>query len=196
MTSDQLEFHPLTPDRWADFEQLFGPRGATGGCWCMWWRMRRSEFDRQKGEGNRQAFQQIVATGEAPGILAYAEGQPIGWCAIAPRESYPVLERSRNLKRVDDEPVWSITCFFVARSFRRQGITLQLIEAAVDYARQQGAMLVEAYPVEPKSEEMPVVFAHTGFASTFREAGFVEVVRRSETRPVMRYRVEAAPSLS
>jgi GNAT superfamily N-acetyltransferase len=155
----------------------------------MWWRLRRSEFDRQKGEGNRQAFKQIVTVGEAPGILAYSEGQPIGWCAIAPRESYPVLERSRNLKRVDDEPVWSITCFFIAKAFRRQGVTLQLIEAAVDYARQQGAKLVEAYPVETKSEEMPVVFAYTGFASTFREAGFVEVVRRSETRPVMRYRL-------
>ena len=111
----------------------------------------------------------------------------MGWCAIAPREAYPVLENSRNLKRVDDEPVWSITCFFVAKAFRRQKVTLQLIQAAVDYARQQGARAVEAYPVEPKSEEMPVVFAYTGFASTFREAGFVEVARRSETRPMMRY---------
>src|SRR5215510_8178511 len=100
---DKLEFQPLTPERWGDFEQLFGPRGATGGCWCMWWRLKRSEFERQKGEGNRQAFKQIVDAGAAPGILAYAGGQAVGWCAIAPREAYPVLENSRNLKRVDDE---------------------------------------------------------------------------------------------
>ena len=193
MTDDALEFHPLTPDRWADFEQLFGPRGATGGCWCMWWRLKRSEFDRQKGEGNRQAFEQIVSAGEIPGILAYAGNQAVGWCAIAPRENYPLLENSRTLKRIDEEPVWSITCFFVAKSFRRQGVTLQLIKAAVEYARGRGATLVEAYPVEPRSEEMPVVFAYTGFAATFREAGFVEVARRSETRPMMRYSLSARP---
>src|SRR5262245_48774700 len=189
MTNDPLEFHSLTPDRWPDFEQLFGPRGATGGCWCMWWRFKRHHFDQQKGEGNRLAFEQIVNAGEIPGILAYAGGQAVGWCAIAPRENYPLLERSRILKRVDEEPVWSITCFFVAKPFRRQGVTLQLITAAVEYARERGATLVEAYPVEPRSEEMPVVFAYTGFAATFREAGFVEVARRSETRPMMRYRV-------
>jgi GNAT superfamily N-acetyltransferase len=189
MTNDSLEFHSLTPDRWADFEQLFGPRGATGGCWCMWWRLKRSEFDRQKGEGNRQAFEQVVSAGEIPGLLAYAEGQAVGWCAIAPRENYPFLERSRTLKRVDEEPVWSITCFFVAKPFRRQGVTLQLIKAAVDYARGRGATIVEAYPVEPKSGEMPVVFAYTGFAATFRKAGFVEAARRSETRPLMRYSI-------
>lgn len=187
MTNNPLEFRPLTSDRWPDFERLFGPRGATGGCWCMWWRLKRSEFEQQKGEGNRQAFAQIVRDGETPGILAYAGEKPVGWCAIAPRENYPLLERSRTLKRVDDQPVWSITCFFVAKAFRRQGVTLQLIKAAVEYARQRGATLIEAYPVEPKSEEMPVVFAYTGFAATFREAGFVEVTRRSETRPVMRF---------
>jgi len=182
-----LEFYPLTPERWADLEALFGPRGATGGCWCMWWRLKRSEFDRQKGEGNRQAFKLIVASGRPPGLLAYANGRPVGWCAIEPRQNYPVLERSRNLKRVDDKPVWSITCFFVAKPYRGQGLTVALIKAAVDYAREQGAEIIEAYPVEPKSEEMPAVFAWTGFASAFRQAGFEEVLRHSETRPIMRY---------
>jgi GNAT superfamily N-acetyltransferase len=185
--SQELEFHPLTPERWGDLEALFGPRGATGGCWCMWWRLQRAQFDKQKGEANRQAFKHIVDSGQIPGVLAYAAGRPVGWCAIEPRENYPVLERSRNLKRVDDEPVWSISCFFVAKPFRGQGLTVQLIQAAVEYARRQGAKIVEAYPVEPKSEEMPAVFAWTGFASAFRQAGFVEVLRRSETRPIMRY---------
>jgi len=116
----QLEFYPLTPQRWSDLETLFGERGATGGCWCMWWRLKRSQFDRQKGEGNKQAFKQIVETEMKPGILAYHDGQPVAWCAIQPRTAYPVLERSRNLKRIDEQPVWSITCFFVGKSLRRE----------------------------------------------------------------------------
>jgi GNAT superfamily N-acetyltransferase len=155
----------------------------------MWWRLKRSEFDRKKGQGNRQAFKQIIDSGRIPGLLAYANGQPVGWCAIEPRQNYPVLERSRNLKRVDDKPVWSITCFFVAKAYRGQGLTVALIKAAVAYAGVQGAEIVEAYPVEPKSEEMPAVFAWTGLASAFRQAGFEEILHRSETRPVMRYMI-------
>lgn len=182
-----LQFYPLTADRWADLETLFGARGATGGCWCMAWRIKRSQFEQQKGEGNKQAFQQIVDSGEIPGILAYTDRQPIAWCAISPREMYPVLERSRILKRIDAKPVWSITCFFVAKPFRRKGITIQLIQAAVEYAKTRGAAIVEAYPVEPKRDNMPAVFAWTGLASAFQQAGFREILRRSETRPIMRY---------
>lgn len=182
-----LEFHPLTPERWQELEALFGERGACGGCWCMWWRVKRSQFEKQKGEENRKAFKKIVESGEIPGLLAYAEGQPIAWCSVAPRENFPVLGRSRTLKRVDDEPVWSVVCFFVAKPFRRRGVTIELLKAAVAYARGQGARIVEGYPVEPKKPNMPAPFAWTGTASAFRRAGFVEVLRRSETRPIMRY---------
>jgi GNAT superfamily N-acetyltransferase len=184
-----LEFHPVTAERWHDLETLFGERGACGGCWCMWWRLKRSEFERQKGRANREALRAIVASGEIPGILAYAGGEPIGWCAVAPRETYPTLERSRNLKRVDDQPVWSVVCFFVARPFRRKGVTVGLLQAAVEYAAQNGAKIVEGYPAEPK-KDTPDVFVYTGLASAFRKAGFVEVLRRSETRPIMRYFIE------
>jgi GNAT superfamily N-acetyltransferase len=187
MTDLDLSIYPLTPDRWADLETLFGPRGAIGGCWCMWWRLTRSEYDRQKGEGNRQAMHAIVASGEVPGLLAYSGGRPVAWCSVAPRTAFPSLDRSRVLKRVDDQPVWSIVCFFMARGFRRQGLSLRLIQAAVDYARSQGARIVEAYPIEPKKDDAPDFYAFTGMASTFRKAGFVEVARRSETRPIMRY---------
>jgi GNAT superfamily N-acetyltransferase len=185
-----LEFHPVTADRWRDLEKLFGERGACGGCWCMWWRLKRSEFDRQKGQGNKKALKKIVNSGQIPGILAYADGEPIGWCAMAPRENFLALERSRVLKQVDDEPVWSVVCFFIAKPFRRQGVTSELLAAAVEYAREHGAKIVEGYPVEPKQEHIPDAFAYTGIASIFREAGFVEIVRRSETRPIMRYRIE------
>src|SRR4051794_6793426 len=110
-----LTFQPLVPKRWPDLEALFGERGACGGCWCMWWRLTRAEFQKQKGQRNKAAFKKIVEAAEIPGVLAFAEGKPVGWCAVAPREDYPLLERSRTLARVDDEAVWSVTCLFVAR---------------------------------------------------------------------------------
>ncbi len=187
-----LDFRPVTPERWPDLEALFGPRGACAGCWCMWWRLPRSLFEKQKGEGNRQALKNIVESGEIPGMLAYMDGQPAAWCALGPREYYPALERSRILKRLDAEPVWCVNCFFVARPFRRQGVTVQLLQAAVAYAQAHGARIIEGYPVEPKQGNMPAAFAYTGTASAFRQAGFVEVLRRSATRPIMRYFVEKA----
>jgi len=187
-----LAIHPLTPDRWPDLEALFGPRGATGGCWCMYWRLTRSEYSFHKGVGNREAFRSIVSVADhPPGLLAYRDDVPVGWCAIAPREHYPVLDRSRILKRVDDEPVWSITCFFIARAARRQGVTRSLIAAAVEFAAARGARIIEAYPIDPQTPEVPPVFAWTGLMSAFEQAGFVEVTRRSETRPIMRYTIQA-----
>src|SRR5262249_19551761 len=182
-----LTFEDLTPKRWQDFEKLFGPRGACAGCWCMWWRLPRSQFQAQKGEGNRRSIKKLVHGGAQQGILAYHDGQAVGWCAFAPRAEYTRLERSRVLKPVDDSPVWSITCFFVDRPYRGQGVTGQLVKAALTYAKKRGAKIVEAYPIDPKKGRMADVFVYTGLASTFRKAGFVESVRRSETRPIMRY---------
>jgi GNAT superfamily N-acetyltransferase len=153
----------------------------------MYWRLTRSEYEKKKGLGNKKALRRIVDSGRPPGLLAYAGGQPVAWCAVGPRGIYPVLERSRILARIDDEPAWSVTCFFVVRPFRRQGITVQLLKAAVDFAGRKGARVVEGYPVEPKKGSLPDAFAYTGLPSAYRKAGFVEVLRRSETRPIMRY---------
>ena len=101
-----LEFHPVTPERWQDLETLFGKNGAYSGCWCTWWRISRSEFGKQVGQGNREALKAIVDSGEVPGLLAYGSDQPLAWCSVAPREAFPSLERSRTLKSIDDEPVW------------------------------------------------------------------------------------------
>lgn len=153
----------------------------------MWWKLKRSDFLRQRGEGNRRALKSIVDSGVVPGILAYADGEPVGWCAVSPREAYPTLERSRVLKRVDDKQVWSVVCFFVAKHFRGKGVTSKLLEAALKYVKENGGKIVEGYPIEPKKERIPSASAYTGLASTFRKAGFVEVARRSENRPIMRY---------
>lgn len=182
-----IEIHPATPERWSDLQRLFGDRGACGGCWCMHWRRTAAAYEEGKGAGNRAALEERVRTGAVPpGVLAYADGEVAGWCSVGPRSEFVRLANSRILAPVDDAPVWSIVCFFVDRSHRGKGLSRRLIEAAVELAAAHGASLVEAYPVEPKRASMPPVFAFTGLASAFRAAGFEEVERRSETRPIMR----------
>jgi GNAT superfamily N-acetyltransferase len=181
-------------EHWPDLERLFGEKGAFGGCWCMWWRLTGPQYKECRGQANKDAFKAVVESGEVPGILAYSGDEPIGWCAIAPRDAYLRLreERIRIFKSVDDRPVWSVTCFFVAKPFREQGMMLKLLQAAVAFAGEQGAQIVEGYPID---SEQPVTregaFA-VGPLSTFRKAGFVEVARRHEARPIMRYYFDSA----
>jgi len=152
----------------------------------MAWRLPRSAWEAGKGKKNRRALHRIVEGPLPPGVLAYSGIEPVGWCAIAPRPEYVVLGRSRVLAPVDDQSVWSISCLFVARPFRRHGISSRLIDAAAKFARQHGAKIIEGYPVEPYSEKVPDVFAWTGLVAAFEQAGFREVARRSKSRPIMR----------
>ena len=183
-----FEAYPLTADRWEDLEKLFGKSGAYSGCWCMWWRFTGPEWSAHRGEGNKEAFRGVVESGEVPGILGYIDGEPAGWCAIAPRAAHKRLreERVRIFKKVDEEPVWTITCFYIGRAYRRKGLMLALLNAAVDYARSQGATVIEGYPLDTEGEKKADSSAYTGLMSTFVKAGFVEVVRRHAGRPIMR----------
>ncbi len=186
-----LEIEPATPDRWADVVALFGPRGACGGCWCMYWRRSAAEYERGKGRANRDTLRRLVAGGATPGLLAYASGAPVGWCAVAPREAYPRLERARVLQRIDDQPVWSVVCLFVVKAWRRRGVSVALLEGAAVFAAGRGARILEGYPVEPR-DAMPDAFAWTGTAAAFRAAGFREAARGSPTRPIMRRTLDRA----
>jgi GNAT superfamily N-acetyltransferase len=190
MRKPRLVCHPLTRDRWDDFETLFGERGACGGCWCTFWRQPRSSYEANKGAGNRRIMLRIVNDGPPPGILGYLDGEPVGWCAVAPREEYSALARSRILQPVDDKPVWSVSCLFVRKDRRKQGLSVQLLRAAVEHVKSQGGRLVEGYPVEPKSASVPDPFVWHGLASAFLAAGFREVARRSDTRPIMRCEIK------
>jgi GNAT superfamily N-acetyltransferase len=181
-----IRIEPATAERWGDVERLFGARGACGGCWCMWYRLPRAEYERSKGAGNRTALRKLLGKGEPVGVIAYAGEVPIGWCAIAPRSAFTRLERARTLRPVDDQPVWSIVCLFVARAHRRQGVSVALLNGAAAYARSLGARIVEGYPIEPRSGVIPAVFAHPGTPSAFRAAGFREVARPSPARAIMR----------
>jgi GNAT superfamily N-acetyltransferase len=187
LTYGDLEFRPVTPRQWPDMQALFGPNGADSGCWCMWWRQTREDFSRLHGEPNRKAMERIIRSGEVPGILAYYQGRPVGWCSVAPRERFPSLDRSPNLKAVDGQPVWSIVCFFIPRQHRRRGLSGHLIRAAVEYARSRGATAVEAYPLDPRYSAGRPGAAFTGLLDAFLQAGFREVARRSPRRPIVRF---------
>jgi GNAT superfamily N-acetyltransferase len=184
-----LRFRPLTPKTWPDFVALFGKSGACGGCWCMWWRQTRREFDERHGEKNKRAMKRLVDSGEVPGILAYEAREPVGWCSVAPRDSFESLNRSRVLKRLDDQPVWSIVCLFLARSHRNRGLTTALIEGAVEHVRASGGRIVEAYPTRPRGKKLDPVSSFMGVPASFERAGFVECARPSEAKVVMRRRI-------
>ena len=180
-----VRIQAVTRDRWDDLVALFGARGACAGCWCMYWRRSAADYRRGKGRGNREALRRLVAAGRVPGVLAYAGNVPVGWCAVAPREAYPRLERARVLKRIDDHPVWSVVCLFVAKGYRRRGVSVALLEGAATFAASRGARMLEGYPVEP-GRALPDPFAWTGTAAAFRAARFVEAARGAPTRPIMR----------
>jgi GNAT superfamily N-acetyltransferase len=185
---NELEIRPVTADRWQDLVELFGERGGYANCWCMWWRVTAAEFDRgirNRGAGNRRAMRRLVAGGRVPGLLAYRDGQPVGWVSLAPREEFGRLQRSPTLKPVDDRPVWSIVCFFMDRRERGKKVGTALLGAAVRYAAEQGATIVEGYPADPSHRAISNADAYTGVVSMFRRAGFREVVRRG-SRPIMR----------
>ncbi len=186
-----LSFHPLTQKLWRDFEMLFGRNGACGGCWCMYWKLRGKDFDENAGDTTRQMQKSIVDSKTVPGLLAYSEGYPVGWIAVEPRKAYPKLAHSRILKPVDDQEVWSVTCFFVEKKHRRKGLTVELLKAATDYVKDQGGKIVEGYPVDTDGKSgQPDAFIYTGTASAFEQAGFKEVARNSPTRPIFRYLIK------
>jgi len=176
---------PVTPARWPDLEALFGEKGACAGCWCMWMRLPRAQFDRQKGAGNRRALRALVGK-RPPGLIAYVGGEPAGWVAVAPREEYARLGNSRVLAPVEGEGVWAAPCFFIKAAHRGAGLTASLLAAAAAHAAKSGARAIEGYPNVNRAQRQPAAFVWTGFESTFKRAGFTEIARRSPTRPILR----------
>jgi GNAT superfamily N-acetyltransferase len=186
-----IEVVPVTPDRWSDVVDLFtrkGPRGGTpmtDGCWCQFWRLRGKEASDNWGASGRRRLQGEVRRGTEPGLLAYIDGVPVGWCRIGPREMFDRLEHSASLRRVDDEPVWSVVCFYVHPTAKRMGVARALLKGAEAHAARHGARLVEAYPVGPKQINLD---AYTGYAPMYEAAGY-DTVRRAGRRTVVRKQV-------
>ena len=135
----QLTIRPLTPDLWPALEDLFGKKGACNGCWCMYCRI-GAEYRKRPAARNKAAFRRIVECGPPPGLLAFHGDQAVGWCQLTPRDDLPALDRSWRLKRVDELPVWALSCFYVRIGYRRQGVTQALIAEALKVAkRSEGA---------------------------------------------------------
>jgi GNAT superfamily N-acetyltransferase len=182
----ELEVAPVGPERWPDLVELFGERGATSGCWCMFWRLTGGEFSRDAGPGTRRALQDMVERGATPGLLAYSRGRPVGWCSVAPREDFPRVLRSPVLRPVDERPAWSVVCFYIDRSARRRGVAAGLLDAAVRHAASAGAELLEGYPRDTGGGRKASAELYVGTVPMFLAAGFHEVARRSPTHPIMR----------
>ncbi|CAN5345779.1 GNAT family N-acetyltransferase [soil metagenome] len=197
MTPD-LEIHPLTRERLPHLARLFGQGGDPKWCWCASFRVRGMTFRNASARENRAVLEAAVdqLEGRAPGLIAYRDGEAIGWVSLGPREDYERLKHSKILAPIDDRPVWSIVCFVVGRRARGQGVAKKLLDAAVDYAREHGATLLEAYPVETDGGRIPSANAYMGTRRMFEVAGFDVVERRqwnraTSVRPIVRRRIRA-----
>jgi GNAT superfamily N-acetyltransferase len=179
----KLAIHPLTPDLWPALEELFDGNWPVKSCWCMYWRI-GSQYRKQPSEDNKAAFCEVVKGGPPPGLLAFDGDLAVGWCQLTPRAALPWLDRTWRLKRVDDTPVWSLTCFYVRRGYRKRGVTTALISAALEAARRAGAPALEAYPLDAT---LTPSASSTGYVSTFKQAGFKTVAQHVPARPIMRY---------
>ena len=178
-----FECRPITVANLVDLDRFSSQHGKFRYCSCMRWRMTSSQYRSSTKESRVATLEDLVRRGQPVGVLAYADFHPIGWCSIAPRDTYGALERFRALPRIDDEPVWSVVCFFVDRRRRGQRLTLALLRAAVDYAHAQGARVVEGYPVKPGLG----LYTYMGAPSVFRAAGFSDVTPPGSSRLVMRH---------
>ena len=206
----------MTRDRWDDLYQLFGDRGAYSGCWCQWFRAPNAVYQRRGNEGNRAAMREAVDDDHVPGLLAYREGQPVGWVSVSPRRDYGRIVGDEDTADREEalepkaSPVWAVVCFYIDRHHRGTGVASALLAAAVEHARDSGASVLEAYPIEPEGQT-DNASAFTGLRSMFERAGFRETGRfdrwraapvasgpdaralaRPPGRPVLRLKLRAA----
>jgi GNAT superfamily N-acetyltransferase len=173
---------PAAPDRWKDMEEIFG----TSACWCQYWRQSASEYGRGAKVDlklnmakHKDALRAQLELPTPPGMLAYIEDQAVGWCGFGPRSEMERLVRSRTIPAIDALPVWSIVCFMIRVGYRRRGVARALLRGAIDCAREYGAPVLEAYPVDPGGRRIDTAFAYVGILSMFEQEGFQRIVETS-----------------
>ena len=183
-----IEVLPVTPDRWDDLVTLFGPNGAYSNCWCTYGTWRTAEWDRRTGKQRRAELRRQVAEGREPGLLAYVDGEPVGWCAVAPRQRYDRLTnpRARTFRPIDERESWVVTCFFIRRDQRGKGVAETLLRVVPSFVAERGGTLVEGYPVEHADHGAAALY--TGTTGMFERAEFAEVARLGG-RPLVRLEV-------
>ncbi len=186
MPRSAVKVRPLERSDWSLVEALFGERGACAGCWCMAWRLRQKDWEKGRGEKNRRAWKRLVEHGAASGVLALAGGRAVGWCSAGARADFAALETKRSLATEWDERTWSVTCFFVDKAWRRQGLGERMLRAAAALAKKRGATRIEGYPAAlPKDGgDLPAAFAWTGLPQVFERAGFAPLEKTPGKRPI------------
>jgi GNAT superfamily N-acetyltransferase len=182
----KLSFAWLSAANWQEFETLMGEKGGCGNCWCMYFRLPYRDFQANKPDGNKKLMKQLVNKALPQGLIASMNKEPVGWIALAPREDYMRLGNSRSFKRIDDKPVWSITCFFIKKGFRHMGLSGELIKGAIDLARKKKIRTLEAYPAIPYDKNTPHPFLWVGVLSSFIKNGFSIVRQSSKSRAMVR----------
>jgi GNAT superfamily N-acetyltransferase len=179
----KLTIRPLTADLFSALEDLFGEQGPVSRCWCMYWRI-GNDYRKNPREKNKAALKKIVKQNPPIGLLAFDGDIAVGWCQLTPRDALPWLDKTWRLKRVDDKPVWSLSCFYIRKEYRKKGVTTALINAAIETAKKAGAPALEAYPLDG---DLSPSSTSTGYATTFARLGFKVVARNFQPRPIMRY---------
>jgi GNAT superfamily N-acetyltransferase len=189
ISADELiTVRPLKTKDWNLVAHLFGEKGACGGCWCMWWRVPRGGklWQESKGAVNRDNFRKLIAAGKVHAVLAFAGGEPVGWCCFGPRNTFPRLERVRALQRVWSDGTWSVVCFYIHSKWRSRGVASKMLEEATARAFALGAREIEGFPIVPKEPggSIPAVFAYTGVPALFEKNGYGELPRPGVSRPI------------
>ena len=187
----KLDIVPLTADRWQDFADLFGKQGACYGCWCTYFRFAPKVRKANSADDNKAFMRARVEAGPPPGLLGYAQGEPVAWMQIGPRADVPQFNNDRRVSAplpdgpVDDPAVWAISCFFTRSAMRGQGLSHPMVAAGIEYARENGARLLEACPMD-RAKQSKSVGLYVGSTGVFEKAGFEHVARRKDGRPLMR----------
>jgi GNAT superfamily N-acetyltransferase len=177
MTQPTIEVHPATADRWADVEMILAPKGPDQPtCWCLPTRLPNAENTSLFGRARGERLRRYAEEGEPPGVVGYLDGEPAGWCSVAPRRIHHRLTHSRTIPTVDDIDTWSVICFVVRVGYRRQGLAHHLLDGAIDYARSRGAPMIEGYPAEAEGRRLNSSFAYTGTTALFKAHGFMTVM--------------------
>jgi len=180
--NDKVEFRPVTPENWHDFEKLFESRGGPKSCWCTVWRtVEASSTAERPVAAKKREMKRRISSGEPVGLLGYVDSEPVAWCSIAPRDTYRA-SMSDVMEGDETRNAWSIVCFFVSRPCRGQGLFQKLIKAAEAYAATKGATLLEGYPVDPDSPS----YRFGGFLPAFEQAGYTHAGRKGTRRHFVR----------
>jgi GNAT superfamily N-acetyltransferase len=173
-----IEVHPATVDRFEDVTTILAPKNPDAPtCWCLSYRIPNQEYRALSGPERPARLRRYAEEGTPPGVIAYVDGEPAGWCSVSPRASHHRLTRSRTIPTIDDVPVWSVICLVIRAPFRRKGLSRHLLAGAIEYARSRGAPMLEAYPIDSGGGRVSSSFAYVGTTAQFESAGFERVVK-------------------